>query len=98
MKKSRFSEEQVVKILREADRSPVAEVAKRHGVVGALAIVTGRAWAGREAVPAAKICLSLQSIITLAHLSVPALGHGLQELDVLALVEDVGVLLSAGWI
>ena len=32
MKKTRFSEDQMVKILREADQTPVIEVAKKHGI------------------------------------------------------------------
>ena len=32
MKKNRYSDEQIVRILREADRDTVPEVAKRHGV------------------------------------------------------------------
>ena len=43
MKKTRFSEEQLVKILREADQSPVAEVAKKHGISD----VTIHAWRKR---------------------------------------------------
>jgi putative transposase len=32
MKNGRLSEEQTVGILRKADRSPVAQVAKKHGI------------------------------------------------------------------
>lgn len=32
MKKKRYTEEQIVRILRETDRDTVPEVAKRHGV------------------------------------------------------------------
>ena len=32
MRKARFKEEQMVAIIREADREPVSAVAKRHGI------------------------------------------------------------------
>ena len=42
MKRARFSDEQIVRILQEADRSPIAEVAKRHGASMPIIMQRGR--------------------------------------------------------
>ncbi len=49
MRKGRFTEEQRVAIIREADREPVAEVAKRHGISGQAIYIWRQRFGGFEA-------------------------------------------------
>ena len=79
MKKARFTDEQMVKILREADRSPVRQVAKKYGVSEQTIYAWRKRFGGMEAVDVKKLRqlehenAKLKKLLAEAHLDVEAL-------------------------
>ena len=71
MKKGRFNEEQMVGMLREADRSSVAEVAKKHGVSEQTLYNWRKHFAGHDRHPMSR----LEAMLSSRPAVPPRVGH-----------------------